>query len=91
MPAIFRAAHQLLTTLIAPKQTGAYRMRADYSGLIPANLMTLPHFPASSSNSLAKSDGLIAIAALPSSVSSRFHSGIGKNSVYLIVQFGDYF
>lgn len=48
--------------------------RSDQSGL----LMTLPHFSTSSSNSLLKSAGLIAIGALPSSERRDFILGSAR-------------
>ena len=65
------------------------RDRADHSALMPADLITLPHFSVSSAMSLPNSAGEPASTVPPRSASRALNFGIGESRVDLLVELID--
>ena len=65
------------------------RARADHSGLMPANLTTLPHFSVSSAMSLPKSAGEPGSTVPPRSASRALILGSARAGVDLLVELVD--
>src|SRR5262245_28782957 len=75
-------AFEPVAVIAAIRLTGRYgifgRDRADHSGLMPADLITLPHFSVSSAMSLPKSAGESASTSPPRSASRVFSLGSAR-------------
>ena len=77
-----------LGSFAAPGRYGTCR-DADYSGLMLAARITLPHFSVSSAMSLPKSAGEPALARAAQVGKPRLHLGIGEGRVDLLVELVD--
>jgi hypothetical protein len=68
---------------------GMFAPSPPQSALMPANLLTLPHFSVSSAISRPKSPELIGIGSVPNFDEPWYQLGIGKASIDLFVELLD--